>query len=200
MQNAQTPSISLPRAVAGRLAGSSRVRSALVVAAGTLILALSAQVAIPIPFSPVPMTLQPLALLLIGAAFGSVRAGITATLYLLEGAAGLPVFAQGHGGVAVLMGPTAGYLLAFPLAAAIAGWAGDRGWTKHPLSTLPGMALSLAVIHAGGWSWLTAAMGLGPAAAFAVGVAPFLIGDAIKIALAAVLLPAAETIVARFAR
>ena len=62
------------------------------------------------------------------------------------------------------------------------------------------MALSLAVIHAGGWSWLTVAMGLGPAAAFAVGVAPFLVGDAIKIALAAVLLPAAETIVARFAR
>jgi biotin transport system substrate-specific component len=200
MQNAQTTSISLPRAVAGRLEGSSLVRGALVVATGTLILALSAQVAIPIPFSPVPMTLQPLALLLIGAAFGSVRAAITATLYLLEGAAGLPVFAQGHGGIAVLMGPTAGYLLAFPLAAAIAGFAADRGWTKRPLSTLPAMALSLAVIHAGGWSWLTAAMGLGPAVAFAVGVAPFLIGDAVKIALVVVLLPAAEKIVARFAR
>lgn len=200
MQNVQSTSLPFPRAVAGRLAGDSLLRSSLLVLAGTLILAVSAQIAIPIPFSPVPMTLQPLALLLIGAAFGPMRAALTATVYLLEGAAGLPIFAQGHGGVAALIGPTAGYLFAFPLAAAIAGWAAERGWTKRPLSTVPGMALALAVIHAGGWSWLAGAMGLGASTAFAVGVAPFLAVDAIKVVLAAALLPAAERIVSRFAR
>jgi biotin transport system substrate-specific component len=200
MQNAESTSLSLPRAVAGRLAGTSWIRASLLVVAGTMILALSAQVAIPLPFSPVPMTLQPLALLLIGAAFGPARAALSATLYLLEGAAGLPVFAQGHGGAAWLLGPTAGYLFAFPLAAAIAGWTAERGWTKNPLSTVPGMALALAVVHAGGWCWLTAVIGLSPAQAFVGGVAPFLLGDAVKVAIAAVLLPGAEQIVARFSR
>ena len=198
MQNAQSTPLTLPQAVAGRIAGDSLLRGALVVVAGTLILALSAQVAIPVPFSPVPMTLQPLALLLLGAAFGPARAAATATLYLLEGAAGLPVFAMGHGGIAYLLGPTAGYLFAFPLAAAIAGWAANHGWTKSPLWTIPGMALALAVIHAGGWSWLTGALGLTPAAAFTAGVLPFLAGDAVKLVLAAILLPAAERIVSRF--
>lgn len=200
MQTVDMSPISFPRAVAGRLAGDSLLRGALLVATGTLLLALSAQAAIPVPFSPVPLTLQPLALLLIGAAFGPVRAALTATLYLLEGAAGLPVFAQGHGGIAALIGPTAGYLFAFPLAAAIAGWAAERGWTRHPLSTIPGMALALAVVHAGGWCWLVAALGIAPATAFAIGVVPFLAADAVKVALASVLLPAAERIVVRFAR
>jgi biotin transport system substrate-specific component len=200
MQNAQTTYVSFPRAIAGRIAGDSLLRGALLVLGGTLLLALSAQVAIPLPFSPVPLTLQPLAILLIGAAFGPARAAATATLYLLEGAAGLPVFSQGHGGMIWLAGPTAGYLFAFPLAAAIAGWAAERRWTRNPLSAVPAMTLALATIHAGGWSWLVAALGVPPAAAFAAGVAPFLLADAIKVALASALLPAAERIVARFAR
>lgn len=198
MPNVNTTTLSFPRAVAGRIAGDSVLRGSILIVAGTLLLALSAQVAIPLPFSPVPLTLQPLAILLIGAAFGPARAAATATLYLLEGAAGLPVFAQGHGGAAWLAGPTAGYLFAFPLAAAIAGWTAERGWTRRPLSALPAMALALATIHAGGWSWLVA-IGIDPAAAFATGVAPFLAADAIKVALASTLLPAAERIVARFA-
>ncbi len=199
MQNAHTTSAPFPRAIAGHLVGDSAVRGAFLVIAGTVLLAIAAQVAIPLPFSPVPLTLQPLAILLIGAAFGPVRAAATAALYLLEGAAGLPVFSQGHGGMLWLAGPTAGYLFAFPLAAAIAGWAAERGWTKRPLFAIPGMALALATILAGGWSWLVA-MGIDPAVAFATGVAPFLIADAIKVLIAATLLPAAERIVAAFSR
>jgi biotin transport system substrate-specific component len=198
MPNTHAPSVSLPTAIAGRVAGDSILRNAMLVIGGTLILALSAQAAVPLPFSPVPMTLQPLAILLLGAALGPARAAAVAVLYLIEGAAGLPVFSGGRSGLVALLGPTGGYLMAFPLAAAVAGWAASRGWTKSPLLTVLGMTASLAVIHAGGWSWLTAGLGLGAAAAFATGVVPFLAGDLVKIALAAVLLPAAERIVARF--
>ncbi|MGH9458472.1 MAG: biotin transporter BioY [Thermoanaerobaculia bacterium] len=196
----QTTSLSLPSFVAARLERDSALRTIFVIAAASLILALSAQVAIPLPFSPIPMTLQPLAVLLLGAALGPVRAGIAALLYLAEGAMGFPVFSQGRGGVAILLGPTAGYLYAFPVAAAIAGWAAERGWTKRPHLTVTAMAAAIATIHLGGWSWLAGPMALGAERAFAVGVLPFLAGDAVKIALAAVLLPSAERIVSRFAR
>lgn len=199
MQNVRTTAASLPRAIAARAADSA-LGGVILVVAGSLLLALSAQVAIPLPFSPVPLTLQPLAVLLLGAALGPTRGAAAAVVYLFEGAAGFPVFSEGRGGIIWLLGPTAGYLFAFPAAAAIAGWAATRGWTKRPLTALPGMALALATIHAGGWSWLVAAMGLAPVPAFAVGVVPFLIADAVKVLIAAALLPAAERIVAAFSR
>ncbi|HVR44436.1 MAG TPA: biotin transporter BioY [Thermoanaerobaculia bacterium] len=186
----------LPAFVAERIAGESLLRNAIVIFSGSLLLALSAQVAIPIPFSPVPLTLQPLAVLLLGAALGPVRGCAAVVLYLLEGMSGLPVFAQGRGGIAVLAGPTAGYLLAFPFAAWIAGWVARSGWTRRPITTIPGMAMALAVIHLGGWSWL--AMTIGAEAAFVTGVAPFLVNDVVKVLVAALLLPAAEALVARF--
>lgn len=196
----QTSSLSLPQMIAGRLAGDSAVRNAALVIGASLLLALSAQVAIPMPLSPVPLTLQPLALLLLGAALGPVRAAAAAALYLVEGATGLPVFAQGRGGMAVLAGPTAGYLFAFPVAAFIAGWVARSRWTRSPLTTIPGMALALATIHLGGWSWLAGVWGLDARQAFIAGVAPFLVNDAIKVTIAALLLPAAERIVAKFQR
>src|SRR6266550_6187165 len=104
------------------------ITQVLLVIAGSAIIAIAAQIAIPIPFSPVPLTLQPLAVLLVGVALGATRGSAAATLYLLEGAAGLPVFAQGHGGALWLLGPTAGYLLAYPFAAFVAGWFSQRGW------------------------------------------------------------------------
>lgn len=198
--NAQTSAPSLPQLIAGRLAGDSLVRNAAVVVTASLLLALSAQVAIPVPFSPVPLTLQPLALLLLGAALGPARAAVAVALYILEGAAGLPVFAQGRGGMAVLVGPTAGYIFAFPFAAFIAGWVARNRWTRSPLLTIPGMALALASIHVGGWAWLAGAWGLGAQQAFAAGVAPFLVNDVVKVLIAAALLPMAERIVARFSR
>lgn len=196
----QTSSMSLPAIVSTRLEGDSTLRMVAVIAGATLILALSAQVAIPLPFSPVPMTLQPLAILLLGAALGWRRAAIAVLAYLAEGAAGLPVFAGGRGGAAVLLGPTAGYLFAFPVAAAIAGFAAERRWTRRPHLTVLAMAAAIATIHLGGWSWLAGPWGLGAERAFTVGVMPFLIGDLVKIAIAAALLPAAEKIVAKLGR
>lgn len=198
MNEMEARALTLPGVVAARLVGASALRNVLLIVGASLLLALSAQVAIPVPFSPVPLTMQPLALLLLGGALGSWRAAAAAALYLVEGASGLPVFAQGRGGLIVLYGPTAGYLYAFPLAAAIAGWAAEKGWTRSPFRTLPAMALALATIHLGGWAWLVAGMQLDPAAAFFTGVMPFLANDVVKVLIAAALLPAAESIVARF--
>ncbi len=151
------------RLVRGRVA----VEAALVLGASALI-ALAAQIAIPIPFTPVPLTLQPLAVLMVGIALGSRRGGAAAALYLIEGLSGLPVFAQGHGGPLWLIGPTAGYLWSYPFAAFVAGWFSERGWGNNIGRALCGMLVALAIIYFGGWSWL--AVLSGPRAAFAMGI------------------------------
>ncbi|MDX1583013.1 MAG: biotin transporter BioY [Thermoanaerobaculia bacterium] len=177
------------------------VRDVLIVIAASLLIAVAAQVSVPIPFSPVPMTLQPMAVLLVGAVLGSVRGGAAAALYLLEGATGLPVFAGGKGGLVWLIaGPTAGYLLSYPFVAWVTGWLSERGWSRSPLSTIPMMMIGIAMIHLGGWSWLAAMMGLGMSEAFVLGTAPFLMGDLVKIAIAAALLPSIQSIVGRLER
>src|SRR5438105_6704300 len=126
----------------------------LLVIAGSAVIAIAAQIAIPIPFTPVPLTMQPLAVLLVGVVLGATRGSAAAALYLLEGAAGLPVFAQGHGGAWWLVGPTAGYLLAYPFAAFVAGWFSERGWGSSIVRALAGMLTALAIIYAGGRAWL----------------------------------------------
>ena len=171
------------------------ITQVLLVIAGSAIIAIAAQIAIPIPFSPVPLTLQPLAVLLVGIALGATRGSAAATLYLLEGAAGLPVFAQGHGGALWLIGPTAGYLLSYPFAAFVAGWFSQRGWGSTIARALAGMLVALAIIYAGGWAWL--AVLAGPRAALAMGIVPFVIADMIKVAIGAALLPSAEKLIAR---
>ena len=165
--------------------GRVGVDIALVIGASAII-AIAAQIAIPVPFSPVPLTMQPLAVLLVGAILGSQRGAAAATLYLLEGLSGLPVFAQGHGGPLWLAGPTAGYLYSYPFAAFVAGR------FARPLLA---MLLGLVVIYIGGWSWLT--QFVGPRQAFAVGVAPFVIADIIKILLGAAALPFVERALGR---
>jgi biotin transport system substrate-specific component len=167
---------------------------ALIIGASAII-AIAAQIAIPVPFSPVPLTMQPLAVLLVGAILGSQRGAAAATLYLLEGLSGLPVFAQGHGGPLWLIGPTAGYLYSYPFAAFIAGWFSQRGWGNTVARSIFGMLVALAVIYIGGWSWLTHLVG--PRAAFAAGVAPFVIADIVKVVLGAALLPTFEHLLAR---
>ncbi|MEO8033911.1 MAG: biotin transporter BioY [Acidobacteriota bacterium] len=186
------PAALLDRVIRGRVA----VNLMLVIGASMLV-AIAAQVAVPIPFSPVPLTLQPLAVLLVGVALGSTRGSAALVLYLLEGASGLPVFSQGHGGALWLTMPTAGYLYAYPFAAFVAGWFSERGWGNSTLRAVSGMLVALAVIYAGGWSWLSIVAG--PRAAFTMGVAPFVIADIVKIAIGASLLPQAQKLIRRSA-
>ena len=167
----------------------------LLVVAASAIIALAAQIAIPLPFTPVPLTLQPLAVILVGAALGSTRASAAATLYLLEGASGLPVFAQGHGGAIWLISATAGYLYSYPVAAWLAGFVSERGWGNSTVRSMTGMLAALTVIYLGGWSWL--AMLTSPRIAFAQGVAPFVLADIVKVAFGAALLPYVQRIVVR---
>jgi biotin transport system substrate-specific component len=159
------------------------------------LIAIAAQVAIPLPFSPVPLTLQPLAVIFIGVALGSTRGAAAAALYLLEGFSGLPVFAQGHGGSLWLLGATAGYLYSYPFAAWVAGFISERGWGSTIVRATSGMLLALGVIYLGGWSWL--AMLTNAKTAFVAGVAPFVLADIVKVALGATLLPYAQKIISR---
>ena len=155
--------------------------------------ALAAQIAIPLPFTPVPITMQTFAVLLTGLLLGS-RLGLLALMtYLAEGLSGLPVFAAGRGGPAVLAGPTAGYLLAFPLAVMIVGWLAERGWDRRPITTALAMVLGNLVIYAGGVGWL--AVLLGPERAITAGLLPFLPGDLLKLLLATALLPTGWSLV-----
>ncbi|MEJ2482385.1 MAG: biotin transporter BioY [Gemmatimonadota bacterium] len=151
------------------------------VLAAAVLTALAARVAVPLPGIPVPFTLQPVAVLLSGILLGAAGGMSSQLLYLAVGALGLPVFAAG-GGAAYLLGPTGGYLLAFPLAAFVAG----RIASSMPgaVGVVSGAFLGLVAIHLGGLSWLAAVSGR--EAAMAVGLAPFFVGDLLKIAFVTV--------------
>ena len=184
------PSVVIERLVRGRAAADM-----LLVVGASALIAIAAQIAIPLPFTPVPLTLQPLAVILVGVALGATRGAAAAALYLLEGFSGMPVFAQGHGGAAWLLGPTAGYLYSYPFAAWVAGFVSQRGWGSSIVRSITGMLLALGVIYLGGWSWLAALTD--PRTAFAAGVAPFVVADIVKVAIGAALLPKAQRLIAR---
>ena len=175
-----------PRTLAETLA----LPSWLLVPAASLVIAACAQVAIPLPFTPVPLTGQTFAVLLTGMALGSRRGALAVALYVLEGALGLPFFAGGAAGLAKLIGPTGGYLCAFPLAAFLAGLLAERGWDRKPLTTVLGMLASSLTIFLFGALWLAPFVG-GITPAVVQGVLPFLPGDVLKSLLAAGLLPTA---------
>ena len=156
---------------------------------------LAAQVAVPLPWTPVPLTGQTFAVLLSGAVLGARRGFIAQVLYLLEGLAGLPVFAGGGAGVFTLMGPTAGYLLAFPFAAAVTGALAQRGWDRNFFRMLAAMLLGSAVIFAGGLVGL--ARFVPGDRLLGAGLLPFLPGDLVKSSLAALAFPAAWSWVGR---
>ena len=144
-----------------------------------------------IPFWPVPMTLQTLVVVLLGVVMGPRLGLATVVLYLLEGAAGLPVFAgtpERGIGLVYMAGPTGGYLVGFAAAAWLAGVAAERGWTATPLTRGLTIAAGFAVIYALGAAWLSTLIGL--PAALKAGIVPFLLGDAIKLALGVALLEA----------
>jgi len=161
----------------------------LLVAAGSLLIALSAWVAVPLPFSPVPVTGQTFAVLLVGSALGARRGAAAALAYLAEGCSGLPVFAGGAAGPHVLVGPTGGYLAGFVLGALVCGALAERGWDRRVLTTVFSMILgNIAILIPG---MLQLAPFVGPERVWALGLFPFLPGDVVKIALAAALLPLA---------
>jgi len=163
--------------------------SLLLVVGASLATAAAAQLAIPVPWSPVPITGQTFAVLLSGAVLGTRRALIAQALYLLEGAAGLPFFAGGAGGAALLAGPTGGYLMAFPLAAAVTGMLAERGWDRRFVTMMAAMLLGSTILFAFGLAML--ARFVAPGALLGAGLLPFVPGDLIKAALAALAFPAA---------
>jgi biotin transport system substrate-specific component len=173
--------------------------------------ALSAQVQVPL--WPVPITGQTFAILVVGMAYGARLGAATLALYVAEGAAGLPVFAKWSAGLAVLSGPTGGYIIGFILAAAVTGYLAEKGWSRTPLRTAAAMAAGNLAIWIPGIAWLTLFFaGLGHdaivkmgaetafGAAIAKGLVPFLLGDALKLALAACLFPLAWRLVDRLKR
>ena len=172
--------------IGAALAPLDVARSAGLVVGFSLLTALAAQVVIPI--GPVPITGQTFAVLLTGALLGSRFGAMAMVAYLIEGASGLPFFYGGHGGITHLLGPTAGYLIAFPAAAYITGVFAEHGWDKRFLSAAAAMAIGSALIIVCGWVVLSRFMPAG--AAFQTGVARFIVGDIVKIILAAALLPA----------
>jgi len=156
-------------------------RRVLAVATAAALTAVAAKVAVPLPGIPVPFTLQPVAVLLAGALLGATGGLRSQSVYLAAGMAGIPVFAAG-GGWAYLLGPTGGYLLAFPVAAWLVGTVSDR--SRGAAGIALGAVIGLAVIHLGGLAWLAAISGR--EAAVAVGFAPFFVGDLLKILLVTV--------------
>jgi biotin transport system substrate-specific component len=153
----------------------------------SLLMALSAQIVIPI--GPIPITGQTFAVLLTGALLGSRLGAITMIVYLIEGASGLPFFRGGGAGIAHLMGPTGGYLIAFPAAAFITGAFAEHGWDRRFLTAAAAMAIGSVVIMLSGWAWFMLLMHASPLVALFDTVIKFIPGDIIKILLAAAVLP-----------
>ena len=153
----------------------------------SLFIAVCAQFSIQI--GPVPITGQSFAVLLTGALLGSRLGAAAVIAYLVEGALGLPFFAGGGAGIVRFFGPTGGYLVAFPAAAFITGAFAEHGWDKRYPTAVAAMAIGSVVILLGGWAWFTILTNTPPVAAFQIAVVPFLIGDVVKIALAAAVLP-----------
>ena len=155
----------------------------------SLLVALSAQIVIPHPFSDVPVTGQTFAVLLTGALLGARLGALTLALYLLEGALGLPFFHAGHGGFPYLLSsPTAGYLWAYPFAAFLTGTLAERGWDKRFTTAAAAMMLGSIVILTGGWAWRTAFL-MPAGQAFMTSVVPFLAGDVITVSYTHLTLP-----------
>lgn len=152
--------------------------------AADVLLILCAQVAIPLPWTPVPVTGQTFGVFLVAVLLGSRRGALALGLYLLEGAAGLPVFQPfGMAGPARFFGPTAGYLLSYPVAAFFVGWLVERGAAKSFFRLSSALVAGDALIFVGGCAWLAAALRLPAGAVLSQGVLPFLPGELIKLAL-----------------
>lgn len=174
---------------------TSVLTNVLLVVAASLITAGAAQIEIRLPWTVVPVTGQTFAVLLTGAVLGARRAFLAMCLYLVEGSAGLPFFAGGAAGFAKLLGPTGGYLIAFPFAAALTGLLAERGWDRRPLSMFAAMLLGSTVIFTLGLAQLAEFVPRG--SLLASGLLPFIPGDLVKSGLAAGVFPGLWKLVSR---
>lgn len=189
-----SPAVFRPGAVLADLLPASRVRDIALVVGGAALTGLAAQIAVPVPGSPVPVTGQTFAALLVAAAFGARRGFLALAVYALVGAAGVPWFANGTSGAG---GASFGYVLGMLLAATVVGALAQHGADRSVLRTAGTMVLGSAVIYAVGVPYLMASTGMSLTVAVAAGLTPFLIGDALKAALAMGALPAAWKLVGR---
>jgi biotin transport system substrate-specific component len=192
--------------VLSTLVAGSTLDSAIKVAAVLLVAALTAlaaQISVPLPFTPVPFTLQPMVVLLGGAALGARLGMASQVLYLALGIAGFPVFAASAvlpQGALRLLGPTGGYLMSYPFAAFVAGTLAERGFDRRYFTSVLAMAAGLAVVFTGGvlWlAWFARPVEAGLASALRTGLYPFLPADIIKICIAAAVMPGVWTLLGR---
>ena len=185
-------SADLVRPASPRLA---RVFDAALVAGFSLLIALSAQVAIPLPFTPVPVTLQTFAVILTGCLLGSGRGALAVVAYIAEGSLGLPFFSGGTAGIVHLLGPTGGYLVGCVAAAFLAGFLSERRLTTRAPALLFTLVAADLVVFLFGVTWLAAYTG--PRKALTLGFVPFVVGDALKIAVAWGILTASTLVTTR---
>ena len=196
-----TTAVAAPRTLAETLP-AVRLRTPALIVAGALLTALAAQIRIPLGFTPVPITGQTFAVLLAGAALGSWRAMASQALYWLTGIVGLPFYTGGKSGWKVATGSTFGYFIGFVLAAGLIGFLAERGQDRNLISSISAMAAGSVVIYVCGVAWLAHSIHVPVYAgngkdAVSYGLAPFLVGDLLKLALAALSTPAAWALVRR---
>ena len=166
----------------------TRARDLALIGAASLVLALSAQIRVQLPFTPVPVTLQTMVVGLLGLLLGARRGALAVLLYLGEGAAGLPFFSGGAAGIGALSAATGGYLLMMPLGAALVGRLAERGWDRTFAGTFVAMQAGSLLVMTGGTLWLANLLGAWDKA-YLAGFAPFVVGDVMKAVAAALLLP-----------
>jgi biotin transport system substrate-specific component len=192
LESLQTGSLLHVVSARSDLSRPTRAASALFI---TVLTIAAAQISIPLPFTPVPFTLQPMIVLLGAAALGSRLGMASQVLYLAAGIAGIPVFAASPvlpQGMARLLGPTGGYLMVYPFAAFVTGYLAERGFDRRYLTSVLAMCAGLALIFASGVAWIAwGAPHAGLAPAVASGLVPFVLADVLKILVAAAVLPGA---------
>jgi biotin transport system substrate-specific component len=175
----------------------SRLRHIALIAIGASLIFAGSRIAIPVPGSPIPVTGQTFGVLLVGGALGFRRGLASVALYVLIGLIGLPFFAEGKGGVSVILGARGGYILGFLVAGSLVGRLAELGWDRRIIGALGAMAIGNVVIYLIGVPWLMVVTHVDLPTGIAQGLTPFLIGDAVKLILAALAFPAAWWVVGR---
>ncbi|RFU19871.1 biotin transporter BioY [Geodermatophilus marinus] len=197
MATASVPALPSRPLVLADLVPAVRARNAALVAAGVLFTALLAQVSVPVPGSPVPITGQTLAVVLVAASLGPVLGVAVQVLYILSALVGLPFYSEASGGWDVVFGATGGYVLGFIPAAYLIGLAARRGADRTPLKAVPLFVAGQAVIFAVGVPWLAVSTGMTASQALDAGFYPFILGGLVKAAVAAAVLGTAWRVAQR---